>query len=601
MKKFSFGKTLFLQLKLIPKKYYPVFFFNAVFGGILPVLSVFFTKLIIDVFQQNASQNKLIQIVLILCGSCVLCYVLNRFLTALLEASFFKMRHREFTKSIEFYNEIDYEYIEDSAFQDKIWVAFQALDGDNKGFQHTYNCISQLSTYLVSIVLFAVLISFFNVWIAVLCFFSTIMTACANRFLAKYMEKMQEKRAHLYRQKEYFNLTCSDFNYGKDIRIFDLKDSLLKKYRQKSWNYIEVVKAIGRKEFAYGLIGLLALLLQDGFSYFLIIKGYFDGILSLSEASLYLSALVGFSTVLRSFTDWISLLMQDIKLTQPYFELLQNKMLYQRAHLSKTDERVEGAVEIEFCHVDFKYPNTERYILKDFNFKIEKGQKIAIVGENGAGKTTIVKLLCGLFHPTAGQILINGKDISSYPKQTYYQMFSTVFQDFTIYAASILENVIGPDQDEDAIKRGKECLDRVGLKKKIAGLPKQYDTPLLKVIDETGVDLSGGERQKVAIARALYKDGNAVILDEPTSALDAVSEAEIYQSFNDLVTDKTAIYISHRLSSTKFCDRIAYFTAAGLEEYGTHEELMAQKKGYFHMFMVQGKYYQEETAYEENK
>ena len=188
---------------------------------------------------------------------------------------------------------------------------------------------------------------------------------------------------------------------------------------------------------------------------------------------------------------------------------------------------------------------------------------------------------------------MNDIPIQQYDKETYYKMFSTVFQDFDIFACTIMENVIGTDQSEDAYQYGKECLRRVGLSEYIESLPLSYDTPMLKVIDENGVDMSGGQRQKLAIARALYKNGNVVILDEPTSALDALAEAEIYQSFDDLVTNKTAIYISHRLSSTKFCDKIAFFDSTGLKEYGTHDELLKAKKGYYHMFTVQGKYYQE--------
>ncbi|MDP3131005.1 MAG: ABC transporter ATP-binding protein, partial [Bacillota bacterium] len=186
-------------------------------------------------------------------------------------------------------------------------------------------------------------------------------------------------------------------------------------------------------------------------------------------------------------------------------------------------------------------------------------------------------------------------DTREFDPQEFQRMFSVVFQDVNILAASVLENVIGGDADEDARKRGIACLEQAGLKDKIASLPRQYDTPLLKVIEADGVEMSGGQNQKIAIARALYKDANMIRLDEPTAALDALAEAAIYQSFADLVQDKTTVFISHRLSSTRFCDRIALFSPEGLQEYGTHEELMGMKGEYYDMFTTQGKYYQNEV------
>jgi ABC-type multidrug transport system fused ATPase/permease subunit len=203
-----------------------------------------------------------------------------------------------------------------------------------------------------------------------------------------------------------------------------------------------------------------------------------------------------------------------------------------------------------------------------------------------------------MFTVTEGAILVNGINIDQFDAGELQKMFSVVFQDVNIFALTVLENVIGDDRTKEGIARGIDALDRVGLKEKIESLPQQYDTPLLKVIEDDGVELSGGQSQKLAIARALYKNANMVILDEPTASLDALAEAEIYQKFNDLVQNKTTVYISHRLSSTKFCDKIALFSTEGLIEYGTHDELMEKQGAYYHMFTTQGKYYQ--SGVEEN-
>lgn len=596
MEKYGIWKTFRLQMRLIRKgrlsHLYVLYILNAIFAGCIPVVGVFFSKLIIDTIEGSQNTTFLIFTVIILVTICIVCYTASKLLAPFLDCNFLFLRQLEFERCADLYHTVEYSNIEDSRFQDRIQTAFRALDGDGRGFQHVYIVLKSILEGLVSILLFCIIICLFNPLIALICLVSTGITALLNHWISSYTSKRNKDLAHTTRQAEYYNRTCSDFSYGKDSRVFELKDTLLDKYRGKSLNYIRVVRDIANRRFSIGILGLLALLLQDGLSYFLIIKAYFDKTIGLSEVSLYISSIVAFSTVLRTFTDNLSVITTDIKLSSAYFEFLAEVNASCIPNPRKALDKDEP-VEIEFQNVSFKYPNTERYILKNFSFTIHKGEKLAIVGTNGAGKSTIVKLICGLFQPTEGKILINGLDISSFDPEEYYSMFSTVFQDYEIYAASVLENVIGNDSSEEERHRGMECLDRVGLKEKIQSLPSKYDTQLLKVIDESGVDLSGGQKQKVAIARALYKNGNVVILDEPTSALDALAEAEIYQSFSDLVAHKTAIYISHRLSSTKFCDRIAFFTEKGLEEYGTHDELMALGKGYYHMFEVQGKYYQE--------
>ena len=248
-------------------------------------------------------------------------------------------------------------------------------------------------------------------------------------------------------------------------------------------------------------------------------------------------------------------------------------------NLSKTFQTADGNVEA----------------LRDVNLTIADGDIYGIIGMSGAGKSTLVKLMTGLFEPTEGEILVNGIPQKEFNRQEYFKMFSVVFQDIVPVAFTIGENVACTAKNIDQVRLW-DCLDRVGLGEKIRGFEKGTDQMLLKVIDENGTQFSGGEAQKLMIARALYKDANMVILDEPTAALDALAEAEIYQNFDELVSGKTAVYISHRLSSTKFGDKIALFDGNGLAEYGNHEELMAKQGAYYHMFTVQGKYYREEAS-----
>ena len=590
--KYGLWKTFITQIKRINEAKlsgtYLLYFVNAIVSGLIPVISVFFIKIIVDEITISNSIEQFIWKMLILILLSALCLVLKSIFEGILAGNFFTLRQKEFERVIRLYYSTKYDNIEDSLFQDTMESATKAVDGDDRGFQKTYTNFKLILNSLFSIILFSIILANFHIALVFVCLFSTIISIIINKKIADYHKKRQKDLGHAYRQKQYYNQTTSDFAYGKDIRIFSLKEFIMKKYQDKSLSYIKVLSDLLNKEFKYGLFGLITLLIQDSVAYILVIYSAIQKQITLSEVTLYISSIVTFTTILRTLSDNMIDLIKNLKLTIGYFDFLDSTNLEEKLAFYNADYH-EG-VSIEFRNVWFKYPNTEKYVLKDLNFKINAKEKIAIVGTNGAGKTTIVKLICGLFEPTRGQIFINGIDLKTLDKKDYQKLISTVFQDYDIYALSILENVGGIKYDR---QKAISCIENVGLKETIESLPKGYDTNLLKVIDEQGIDLSGGQKQKLAIARALYKNGGIVILDEPTSALDALAEASIYQQFAGLVENKTAIYISHRLSSTKFCDRILFFNQNGLQEEGSHEDLMNQKQEYYHMFMVQGKYYQE--------
>jgi ATP-binding cassette subfamily C protein len=254
-----------------------------------------------------------------------------------------------------------------------------------------------------------------------------------------------------------------------------------------------------------------------------------------------------------------------------------------------------GPYEIEFRNVSFRYPGSNVDIYKKLNLKIPRGQRLAIVGHNGAGKTTFVKLLCRLYDVTEGEILLNGINIKYFKKEEYLRLFSAVFQEVKILAFSAGENVALEEQEDIDEERLKQSLEQAGISEKIAALAKGSKTSLLKFLDDEGVELSGGENQKISIARALYKNGPIMVLDEPTAALDALAEYNTYLNFNQMVGQKTAIYISHRLASTIFCDTIAMFEQGEIIEYGSHTELLAKQGKYWDMYETQAKYYKEEA------
>ena len=388
---------------------------------------------------------------------------------------------------------------------------------------------------------------------------------------------------------DYYRKTSQDFSFGKDIRLFNLKDKLINRYDIFIGSYLSVFRKIHNKEYFVGLTELIFILIKDGLTYGILVSKFISKDITMGDFSMYLGATLVLSSTLTTIVNDLSTIYGESMYVSDYFVFLEKNM-NENSGTKKAIEKV--TLDIEFKNVSFKYPGSDKYIVKNLNLKINKGEKIAIVGINGAGKTTLIKLLTRLFDINEGEILINGINIKEFDLQEYYKMFSVVFQNVNTYAYTVRENIaISNDKEND--KKVIDTLKRVGLKDKIFSYDKGLDQIMLKVIDEGGIELSGGENQKLSIARALYKDANMIIMDEPTASLDALAEEAIYRDFNDLVQDKTAIYISHRLSSTKFCDRIILLGEEGILEEGNHDELMNIKGEYYHMFVTQGKYYQD--------
>ena len=260
-----------------------------------------------------------------------------------------------------------------------------------------------------------------------------------------------------------------------------------------------------------------------------------------------------------------------------------------------TEKRSDNIYDIEFHNVSFKYPHSDVYAIKNLSFKFKVGEKVAVVGMNGSGKTTMIKLLCRLYDPTEGYITLNGIDITKYDYEDYLALFSVVFQDFRLFSFSLGENVAcTQDYDDDKVL---SCLNIAGMKERVSSLTDGLKSVIYKDFDENGIEISGGEAQKIAIARALYKDAPFVILDEPTASLDPIAEYEIYSRFNDMVENKTAIYISHRLSSCRFCDKIAVFHEGEIIQFGSHEDLLKDTNGkYYELWNAQAQYYTDKTT-----
>lgn len=436
-----------------------------------------------------------------------------------------------------------------------------------------------------------VLNSPFSVFIPLVAIIFSLMAATR---LQKWMQGKQqinfERNVKLNRTFGYFFSFIWDYAQGKYVRLYDMQDMIMKEIRsnqaQVEGNAREMIGEMHKS----GILEAIVMLLLQITSYVYIGLKATLGLISVGNVLKYIGAFQQFYMAVQSITySYVNMELRSKYLSYFYdFMELKNEKYDGTLPIEKRDD---NEYVIEFKDVSFHYPNSEEMVLNHVNTQITLGGKTAVVGKNGAGKSTFIKLLCRLYDPTEGQILLNGIDIKLYDYEEYIRLFSVVFQDFQLFSASLAENVAA--SKEYLQEKVQACLEQAGFGQRLAQMPEGIQTNIYQV-EDNGVEISGGEAQKVAIARALYKDAPFVILDEPTSALDPVSEYEIYQHFNELVEDKTAIYISHRMSSCRFCDKIYVFDQGQIVQVGNHDQLMQHMDGiYRQLWEAQAQYYQQ--------
>lgn len=388
---------------------------------------------------------------------------------------------------------------------------------------------------------------------------------------------------------EKFDDYVMHYSSGKDIRLYGMEDGLAERIADfyGSW-YYEEIKVSNRAALVRIPMKMIESLLQLTL-YTVLIYGALKGEVSVGSIAKYVSCV---TMLLDAVTTLITSVQQTLlnnTFLERYFSYfdIPNNMYQGSLTVEKRDDR---EYYVEFRNVSFKYPNSDVYALKNVNLKFKVGEKLAVVGENGSGKTTFIKLMCRLYDPTEGEILLNGVDIRKYEYDEYMSIFSVVFQDFRLFAFTLGQNVAASSEYDD--ERVKLCLEQAGFGDRFAEMPDGIDTYLYRDFDDSGVEISGGEAQKIAIARALYKDAPFIILDEPTAALDPLAEYEVYSKFNEIAGDRTSIYISHRLASCRFCDKIAVFDHGNVEQTGSHDELLADENGKYHeLWTAQAQYY----------
>ena len=568
-------------------------------AAIYPFMGVFLPKIAIGILEQGGEHTvkNLVLCMSIYFVAAGALAVLVQYLSSYIETRNMRIRLLYLGDLADRLQTIDYCHHENAGFFEEYQKGMNAGSNNNNGIEGLYNKLAKIGAKLLTLVGMVILTGVLSPVLLLSLVVHVAVLMWTSKLTHDYEYSKKEEVSKAWRKIGYYQRTTQDFSYGKDIRIFNLRKRIMDNYQAEIDAHLRLLRQIKNREFLLGLCGIVTLLISNVLTYGTLVQKVLEG-MPVSSFTMYTAMVVSLMALMLEFGKDIAFIRNEGEYVNDFYRLLDAPLVVEgektAGDVLETDS--EGkTLEVVFEHVTFRYPGTEKNIFTDLNFTIHSGERLAIVGINGAGKSTLVKLMTGLFAPTEGKIYINGVDITTLKKSELYRLYSAVFQEVNVLAFTIRENVACDSKDVDD-ERVKTALEKVGLWKKVEDTENGLDQMMLKVIDENGTDFSGGERQKLSIARGLYKDAAMVIMDEPTAALDALAEAEIYENFGSLVEGKTAVYISHRLASTRFCDKIALFDADGLCEYGNHEELMEKKGKYYEMFMIQGKYYQDENA-----
>lgn len=584
------GNSAFLMhsIWLYNKKVLWIFMLFTFFTAVQPFIGIFTPKLLLQEVMGAKRLYYLIGVIVIITFMSVVFDAGISKLKGLRLPELMKVRYKLVENIYDKVLSMDYIHTEDSNVLNKLQLALKAVNSDSVGVEAIYLTLFNVAGNFLAIVGYSSIIITLHPLILLYMVINVGILYAVTYMAKKFAHEKEEKLAEIYRKYSYIYNIISDFSYGKDIRIFSLQNWLIKQMNRSIAENENINTNIYCKYYKVNIVDKILLFFREGIVYFYMMYLVLQGNLEIANFIMYFSTISGFSGLMqRIITDIAFMRGQNIyvKDYREFIEFLQKERTLER----KISAPKEIKDDIVFENVSFRYPNSEKWVLKNFNLKITKGDKIAVVGMNGAGKTTIIKLLTGLYAPQEGRILIDGIDISCYETSTYSNLFSIVFQEITPMAFSIADNIACCEH------YNKESMDnaisKVGLNEKISSLPKGINSMLYKYFDSDGIELSLGEKQRLMLARALYKNAPIVILDEPTASLDPIAEYHVYKDMFQITQDKTAVYISHRLSSTKFCDKIILLENGNIIEEGTHSELMKLHREYYKLFNMQAEYY----------
>lgn len=595
VREYSVGKNALFCLKSTLNCYPPLLAWcgmASLAGVLLPILATFLPKAVIEEITGGGTMRGLILVTLIFTLPIALLSGCKRFADKQISHHKYKMNthytHMVARKGMT----TDYRNQESQRFRQLMSESFSSCNGHFSPMTQIYDVgIALISNALGFVVYFGILVQL-NVLVILFLIATTLVSTFLNRRIVRWAAENNREKIGYGQRTHYINGIAGDLRSAKDIRLYDMAGWFQGVYEENlkglsGWYGRYAAKVYGVSAADSGLS-----LLREGVAYAYLLFLVLDRRIGVADFVLYFGVITGFSLWLGGILEQINAL-HRINLSFNYLRAyLEYPETYKREGGVKTDARRAFPGTIELKNVRYRYEGAATDALRGISLTIRPGEHIAVVGLNGAGKTTLVKLICGLVDPTEGVVLYDGIDAREYDRRDYYKLFSAVFQQFSILPVTIREIVSEAVDDIDEEKVAL-CLRHAGLWEKVAALPKGTKSEFGKAIHDDGVEFSGGETQKLLLARALYKVAPVMILDEPTAALDPIAESRLYETYDEIMREQSTVFISHRLASTRFCSRILLIEGGEVIEEGTHEKLLLQKGRYFELFETQAKYYRE--------
>lgn len=586
MKKLENIKYLFIQAWKINKSLFFIIAAKSVFSAFLPLVNIAGLGMVINALVSGEPKNAVLRLIIIYLSVNLAIAIISEILS-LLDI----MVQRKVSNIIQFdymYDcvNINYHFVQDGSILDlklKSMGAHPALFLPNVG-----KFLNYIIQFAGLIYIFSLFSSLFILMLALTSLLSIILTFETRKIDFDFKNARVEED----RKLDYLYNVMSGYKYAKEVRLNKANSFIENKYAGILKAQTEKLKVYYRKNMKINMFATLITIIQTAAMYFYFSYQVAKSQITIAEYTVLLGSTTLLASILLGFFDNLAQIDETcryVDLFREYKQLIETNSSIAASNRFKTKDVVFDNAVIRFENISFVYPDTEKVILKNINIEIKKGERIGIVGINGSGKTTFIKLLTRVYDPTEGRITINGTDIKEIPYRQYISHIGVVLQDFQLFAYSVKENIVfDKDYDENRLIKS---IEKSGLGSKVDNLENGVDTVIFRELDDDGIEFSGGEGQKLALARAIYKNADLLVLDEPTSTLDPIAEYELFSNLSDIADNKTAIFISHRLSSTKFCDRIIVISSGKISECGSHNELIGKNGVYTELFNAQAKYY----------
>ena len=571
-------------------------FFQILFNVSSAVFGFYMSPMILSKLENRSTAQELILTAAFFIGGCFVSDALVNYIGSFKSAYQIELRSRILQELSDKLATTSYCHCLDNKYLRAAERATGACGDNSSAAEATWHTLQNLCVNIAMFVFFTAMLTHVHPIVFAVTVVLGVADFAISSYVYKYNYRHREELAHIDRQAWYLQGLPGQLSVAKDIRLFGLA-SWINRLTDKAF---AAKAAYAKKEHRFYLIGTFSSMaiefLRSGAVIFILLKMCIDNGMSAAEFMLYFSAVNSFngqfSGILNNFLD--------LKNKCLDFSCMLEFLNYPEPYNFGEGEKIPESYtyEIKLENVSYTYPESDKKIIDGMDLKIKQGEKVAIVGLNGAGKTTLIKLITGLLDPDEGKILLNGKDIKTFNRNEYYKLFSAVFQHFNMYDITVAETVAQSAKNIDA-SRVRSCIEKAGLTKAVSELPDGINTHLGREVYLDGVVLSGGQTQRLMLARALYKNGSVLVLDEPTAALDPLAERDMYEKYNAMAEGKTSLFISHRLASTQFCDRILYLKDGKIAEEGTHDALLKRGGEYANLFNIQARYYKENYKKEE--